>query len=79
MWEKRLVQTSRGEFEIFIMGTGEPLCATHLYSEFNELGSYFADSFVNHFQVILVNLNFLKHQTTPFHAIVMPLTNFHFV
>jgi proline iminopeptidase len=56
MWEKHLIQTSRGEFEIFTQGTGEPLCVTHLYSEFNELGSYFADSFVHHFQVFLVNL-----------------------
>ncbi|SFC02966.1 proline iminopeptidase [Bacillus sp. OV322] len=56
MWEKNFVQTSRGEFEFFTQGSGEALCITHLYSEFNELGNYFADSFVKHFKVYLINL-----------------------
>lgn len=56
MWERQLINTSRGEFEIFTQGTGEPLCITHLYSEFNELGYYFADTFITHFKVLLVNL-----------------------
>ncbi|MEI4769878.1 alpha/beta fold hydrolase [Psychrobacillus sp. FJAT-51614] len=56
MWEKKLVDTDRGIFEIFSQGTGEPLCITHLYSEFNDLGYYFADTFINHFKVILINL-----------------------
>lgn len=56
MWEKQLINTSRGEFEIFTQGTGEPLCITHLYSEFNELGYYFADTFITQFKVLLINL-----------------------
>ncbi|SES63672.1 proline iminopeptidase [Oceanobacillus limi] len=56
MWKSEIVETSRGKFEIFIKGEGDPICITHLYSEFNELGSYFADEFTNYFNVILVNL-----------------------
>ena len=56
MWEKRLVQTARGMFEVFTKGQGEPVCVTHLYSEFNELGNYFADMLVNDFTVYLINL-----------------------
>lgn len=56
MWEKRLVQTARGMFEVFTKGQGEPVCVTHLYSEFNELGNYFADTLVNDFTVYLINL-----------------------
>ncbi|NIK12794.1 alpha/beta fold hydrolase [Alkalibacillus almallahensis] len=61
MWDQQFVHTERGEFEVFTQGTGEPLCVTHLYSEFNELGSYFADAFVNDFKVILVNLKEAGH------------------
>lgn len=56
MWEKLFVNTTRGEFEIFTKGSGEPICITHLYSEFNELGNYFADVFVGEFKVYLINL-----------------------
>ncbi|WP_078393793.1 alpha/beta fold hydrolase [Shouchella patagoniensis] len=56
MWQQTFVGTDRGKFEIFTRGDGEPLCLTHLYSEFNELGAYFADEFTNSFKVILVNL-----------------------
>lgn len=56
MWEKQFVNTTRGEFEIFTKGSGEPICITHLYSEFNELGNYFADVFVGEFKVYLINL-----------------------
>lgn len=55
-WEKKFVHTSRGTFELFIKGEGEPLCVTHLYSEFNETGDYFAESFVHRHKVFLVNL-----------------------
>jgi proline iminopeptidase len=44
MWKQELIKTTRGEFEIFTQGTGTPLCITHLYSEFNQLGNYFADA-----------------------------------
>jgi proline iminopeptidase len=56
MWKQEMLLTKRGEFEVFTKGKGQPLCVTHLYSEFNELGYYFADVFVDHFKVILVNL-----------------------
>ncbi|MBW3111666.1 alpha/beta hydrolase [Bacillus sp. MCCB 382] len=56
MWEQKLIQTNRGVFEIFEAGSGEPLCVTHLYSEFNERGYHFADRFVEDFKVYLVNL-----------------------
>jgi proline iminopeptidase len=55
-WDRRILQTSRGQFEVFIKGEGEPLCVTHHYSEFNETGDYFADTFTSSYQVILVNL-----------------------
>ncbi len=56
MWEQKLVRTDRGVFEVFEAGSGEPLCVTHLYSEFNERGYYFADMFVDYFKVHLINL-----------------------
>ncbi|WP_088013792.1 alpha/beta fold hydrolase [Gottfriedia acidiceleris] len=56
MWEKMLLNTRRGNFEVFIKGSGQPLCITHLYSEFNELGYYFADEFTDDFKVYLINL-----------------------
>lgn len=56
MWEQKLIKTDRGNFEIFEAGKGEPLCVTHLYSEFNERGYHFADRFVDDFKVYLVNL-----------------------
>lgn len=55
-WEKNFVNTPRGTFELFIKGKGEPICVTHLYSEFNETGDYFAESFVKTHKVFLVNL-----------------------
>ncbi|OIU68561.1 alpha/beta fold hydrolase [Rossellomorea aquimaris] len=55
-WDKRLITTSRGTFEVFIKGRGKPLCVTHHYSEFNETGDYFAETFTSGHQVILVNL-----------------------
>ncbi|MFC0091150.1 hypothetical protein ACFFJI_09630 [Allobacillus sp. GCM10007491] len=56
MWKQTLIETDRGNFEIFEAGNGEPLCVTHLYSEFNERGYYFADMFKDYFKVYLVNL-----------------------
>jgi proline iminopeptidase len=56
IWKDELIHTSRGVFEIFIKGEGYPVCITHHYSEFNQSGDYFADSFTDNHQVILVNL-----------------------
>ncbi|MGF2617853.1 alpha/beta hydrolase [Rossellomorea vietnamensis] len=55
-WQRDLLQTERGSFEIFTAGKGEPLCVTHHYSIFNETGDYFADEFTKTHKVILVNL-----------------------
>ncbi|MEC1159147.1 alpha/beta fold hydrolase [Cytobacillus horneckiae] len=56
MWRQEIIDTKRGPFEVFTKGAGEPLCITHLYSEFNELGYYFAEPFTTNFKVYLVNL-----------------------
>lgn len=55
-WTKELLSTERGTFEVFTKGSGSPLCVTHLYSDFNETGDYFADSFTHSHKVYLVNL-----------------------
>ena len=55
-WERDLLKTSRGVFEIFVKGEGEPLCVTHLYSEFNQTGDYFAETFTKTNKVFLINL-----------------------
>lgn len=56
MWEQQIIQTGRGSFEIFIKGNGNPVCVTHDYSAFNHTGDYFAETFTNRNQVILINL-----------------------
>jgi proline iminopeptidase len=55
-WERNLISTSRGNFEVFVKGEGDPLCVTHHYSEFNETGDYFAEAFTRNHKVFLVNL-----------------------
>jgi proline iminopeptidase len=55
-WVQQIINTKRGEFEIFIKGSGEPICVTHHYSEFNSSGDYFAETFTEMNKVILVNL-----------------------
>lgn len=56
MWEQSLIETSRGNFEYFKKGNGEPLCVTHLYSEYNANGNTFALPFTEEYTVYLVNL-----------------------
>lgn len=56
MWKQELLETEQGIFEVFVKGEGDPLCVTHLYSEFNERGNYFAEPFTEVFTVYLVNL-----------------------
>ncbi|RLQ92431.1 alpha/beta hydrolase [Falsibacillus albus] len=51
-----MVHTDRGDFEVFMKGQGEPICIAHHYSEFNETGDYFAETFTGTHQVYLVNL-----------------------
>lgn len=55
-WKRTMVETSRGTFEVFEKGQGSPLAVTHLYSEFNETGDYFAEAFVETHKVYLINL-----------------------
>lgn len=55
-WERKIISTVRGTFEVFIKGAGQPVCVTHYYSEFNETGDQFADTFTDKYRVILVNL-----------------------
>ncbi|WP_282019510.1 alpha/beta fold hydrolase [Planomicrobium okeanokoites] len=55
-WTKKIIRTTRGDFEVFIKGDGPPLCVTHHYSEFNETGDFFADAFTKTNQVFLINL-----------------------
>lgn len=47
MWDRVMVETTRGSFEVFTAGEGEPICVTHLYSEFNETGDHFAEKFTH--------------------------------
>lgn len=55
-WKREMIETSRGCFEVFVKGEGEPVCITHHYSEFNESGDYFAETFTDNSKVFLVNL-----------------------
>lgn len=55
-WNREMIETSRGRFEVFVKGEGEPICITHHYSEFNESGDYFAETFTDIGKVFLVNL-----------------------
>lgn len=55
-WKQRLIETENGIFEVFIKGTGTPLCVTHHYSAFNEDGDLFANSYTDSHEVYLVNL-----------------------
>ncbi len=55
-WETKMISTERGNFEVFSKGQGPALCVAHLYSEFNETGDRFADTFTETNQVFLVNL-----------------------
>lgn len=56
VWERKLIDTTRGKFEVFVKGQGTPLCVTHHYSVFNETGDYFAECFTKTNKVYLVNL-----------------------
>lgn len=56
MWEQRFIETPRGTFEIFQSGKGQPICVTHLYSEYDSRGNIFANLFTDYYTVYLVNL-----------------------
>ncbi|SET71714.1 Pimeloyl-ACP methyl ester carboxylesterase [Oceanobacillus limi] len=56
MWTKQFINTSRGTFEVFEKGNGEPLAVTHHYSAFDERGNAFANPFTDNYRVYLINL-----------------------
>ena len=56
MWERKMIETTRGTFEYFTCGNGEPLAITHFYSAFTEKGNWFANPFTKHYQVFLINV-----------------------
>ncbi|MFD1032522.1 alpha/beta fold hydrolase [Metaplanococcus flavidus] len=56
MWKEKIVETDRGNFEVFEKGEGEPLAITHLYSEFNQNGNSVAAPFTADYHVYLINL-----------------------
>ena len=56
LWETKRIQTTRGIFELFTYGEGEPLAVTHHYSQFNSKGSIFAQALAKHYKVHLINL-----------------------
>lgn len=56
MFETKLVESSRGIFEVFVRGEGEPLIYTHLYSEYNSLGNLMSQQLSEHYKVYIINL-----------------------
>lgn len=64
MWLQRMIETTRGIFELFEKGQGEPLCVTHLYSAFDERGNTFANPFTPEYHVFLINLRSCGNSVT---------------
>ncbi|MFC3900668.1 alpha/beta fold hydrolase [Aliicoccus persicus] len=56
MFETKLVESSRGTFEVFTRGEGESLIFTHLYSEFNSLGNLMSQQLSKLYKVYIINL-----------------------
>ncbi|OZT76748.1 alpha/beta fold hydrolase [Salinicoccus roseus] len=56
MFEREMIETERGTFEIFKTGNGKPLAFTHLYSEFNTLGNTMSHMLAEHYTVHIINL-----------------------
>lgn len=56
MFETKLVETSRGTFEVFTRGEGAPLVYTHLYSEYNSLGNLMSQQLSEYYKVYIINL-----------------------
>lgn len=55
MWTQHTIETTRGMFEYFTKGVGEPLAVTHFFSQFDERGNLFANPFTAHYEVFLIN------------------------
>ncbi|WP_411844214.1 alpha/beta fold hydrolase [Salinicoccus sp. HZC-1] len=56
MFEPKLIETKRGNFEVFEKGSGEPLAFTHLYSEFNGYGNLMSQILAEYYSVYVINL-----------------------
>ncbi|WP_434120899.1 alpha/beta fold hydrolase [Salinicoccus roseus] len=56
MFQAALIDTERGQFELFKKGKGPPLAFTHLYSEFNEKGNIMSQALSEHYTVHVINL-----------------------
>lgn len=56
MFEREVLETERGTFEVFKKGSGKPLAFTHLYSEFNTLGNTMSQMLAKHYAVYIINL-----------------------
>lgn len=56
MFDREVLKTERGTFEIFKKGNGNPLAFTHLYSEFNTLGNTMSQMLAEHYTVYIINL-----------------------
>ncbi|MCC4721855.1 alpha/beta fold hydrolase [Salinicoccus sp. RF5] len=57
MLRASLIDTERGQFELFKKGKGPPLTITHLYSEFNEKGRIMSQDLSEHYTVHVINLS----------------------
>ncbi len=55
MWTQHLIETTRGTFEYFTKGEGDPLAITHYFSQFDARGNLFANPFTAHYEVFLIN------------------------
>ncbi|MCI1592870.1 MULTISPECIES: alpha/beta fold hydrolase [Heyndrickxia] len=55
MWKRDIIETNRGKFEVFVSGSGNPLCVTHLYCSYDERGNTFANPFTTDYKVFLIN------------------------
>lgn len=56
MWQQKMIATSRGVFEYFVSGHGEPLAITHFYTSFDDRGNWFANPFTAQYTVYLINV-----------------------
>ncbi len=56
MWKQDFIETNRGKFEVFVSGSGNPLCVTHLYCSYDKRGNTFANPFTSDYEVFLINL-----------------------
>src|SRR5699024_9533040 len=56
MFTQKLVQTDRGQVEVFVRGEEELLAITHVYSEFNKNGDIMSQQWRGQYKVYNINL-----------------------